>query len=152
PGAYQPNSERNVAAAPSRADCGLSEGAFVFCAFNNSFKITPDMFSVWMRLLKAVDGSVLWILEANPTQKANLQHEAEARGVDPARLVFAPRLEPDAHLARHVHADLFLDTSPCNAHTTASDALGMGVPLLTCMGPAFPGRVAASLLSLCGLA
>jgi predicted O-linked N-acetylglucosamine transferase (SPINDLY family) len=151
PGSYQPNSERAVGPAPSRADCGLPDGAFVFCAFNNSFKITPDMFSVWMRLLKAVDGSVLWILEANALQKSNLHRETIARGMDPDRLVFAPRLDPDVHLARHVHADLFLDTTPCNAHTTASDALGMGVPLITCVGPAFPGRVAASLLTVCGL-
>jgi protein O-GlcNAc transferase len=111
----------------------------------------PGVFDVWMRLLQRVEGSVLWLLEANATASANLRREAQRRGVDPARLVFAPRVRPDEHLARHALADLFLDTLPYNAHTTASDALWAGLPLVTCTGTAFPGRVATSLLRAAGL-
>ena len=100
-----------------------------------------------MRLLRNVEGSVLWLLEDNAIAAANLKREAEARGVAPERLIFAPRTKPDQHLARHRLADLFLDTLPYNAHTTASDALWMGLPLVTCPGSTFPGRVAASLLN-----
>jgi predicted O-linked N-acetylglucosamine transferase (SPINDLY family) len=109
------------------------------------------MFAIWMRLLERVDGSVLWLLADNAAAMRNLRHEAEARGVAPERLVFAPRLKLGDHLARHRLADLFLDTLPCNAHTTASDALWAGLPLVTCLGSSFAGRVAASLLDAVGL-
>jgi protein O-GlcNAc transferase len=154
PGCYQVNDDkREVAAnAPSREDCGLPASGFVFCSFNNSYKITPTFFDIWMRLLKAVPGGVLWLLESNHLVKTNLRAEAERRGVDPDRIVFAPIMPPAAHLARHQHADLFLDTLPCNAHTTASDALWAGLPLLTCSGDTFAGRVGGSLLAATGLA
>jgi predicted O-linked N-acetylglucosamine transferase (SPINDLY family) len=144
---YQPNDTRRVmAACPSRRDAGLPETGFVFCCFNNSWKITEPLFDIWMRLLAAVPGSVLWLLDDNPAARANLRAEAEKRGIDPERLAFAPRTDQAAHLARHRLADLFLDTLPCNAHTTASDALWSGLPILTCAGKIFAGRVAASLL------
>lgn len=149
---YQPNdATREIGEAPARADCGLPPQGFVFCCFNNNFKITPAVFEVWMRLLKALDGSVLWLLEDNPAAAANLRGEAERRGVAAGRLVFAPRWPLERHLARQRLADLFLDTLPCNAHTTASDALWAGLPLLTCRGETFAGRVAASLLDGLGL-
>ncbi len=137
---------------PSRSECGLPEDGFVFCCFNNSYKLGPETFGVWMRLLNATPGSVLWLSEANATAQANLRREAESRGVEAQRLIFAPRL-PDVadHLARQRHADLFLDTLPYNAHTTACDALWAGVPLVTCLGTSFVGRVAASLLKAIGL-
>ena len=124
---------------------------FVFCSFNNNYKIAPEMFEVWMRLLKAVSGSVLWLLEANFFASTNLCREAETRGVAAERLVFAPRLPLPEHLARHRLADLFLDTFPVNAHTTASDALWAGCPLLTLAGETFVSRVAGSLLRAIGL-
>jgi len=153
PGCYQVNdSQRQIAAhTPSRAECGLPEGGFVFCCFNSNHKITPEVFEVWMCLLKAVPGSVLWLLEDNPVTSANLRKEALARGVLTQRLVFAPRLGLPEHLARHRLADLFLDTLPYNAHTTASDALWAGCPLLTMAGQTFPSRVAGSLLRTVGL-
>ena len=153
PGCYQPNdTKREIAGeVPSRRHCGLPEHAFVFCCFNNSFKLTPAFFDIWMRLLRAVPGSVLWLLEGNVPMRENLRREASGRGVEPGRLVFAPITPPAEHLARHANADLFLDTSPCNAHTTASDALWAGLPLLTCAGETFAGRVAASLLTAIGL-
>jgi predicted O-linked N-acetylglucosamine transferase (SPINDLY family) len=153
PDSYQVNdSKRRLAEhTPGRGECGLPEAAFVFCCFNNNYKITPPVFDIWMRLLAKIDGSVLWLLEDNPDASFNLRREAVARGVLAARLVFAPRMEIERHLARHRLADLFLDTLPCNAHTTASDALWAGLPLLTCLGPAFPGRVAASVLTAAGL-
>jgi protein O-GlcNAc transferase len=152
PDCYQPNDTRRVmAAAPSRQEAGLPGTGFVFCSFNNNWKITAPVFDVWMRLLAAAPGSVLWLLDDNPAAKANLQAEAARRGINPQRLVFAPRLDQSAHLARHALADLFLDTLPCNAHTTASDALWAGLPLLTCAGRSFAGRVAASLLHAAGL-
>jgi predicted O-linked N-acetylglucosamine transferase (SPINDLY family) len=123
----------------------------VFCCFNNNWKITPEMFGVWTRLLHAVEGSVLWLFRDNEGAERNLRKEAQARGIDPARLVFAGRLPLEDHLARHRLANLFLDTLPYNAHTTASDALWVGLPVLTCMGNAFAGRVAASLLNAIGL-
>ena len=136
----------------SRAEEGLPETGIVFCCFNNSYKFTPKIFSVWMRLLKAVGDSVLWLSEPNDTARSNLVAEAEKQGVSAGRLVFAPFLSNlDDHLARLPLADLFLDTLPCNAHTTASDALFMGVPVVTTPGPTFAGRVAASLLSAVGL-
>jgi predicted O-linked N-acetylglucosamine transferase (SPINDLY family) len=153
PGCYQVNdSQREISAhAPSRAECGLPEKGFVFCSFNNSYKITPDVFDVWMGLLKAVSGSVFWLFEGNRFAPANLRREAEARGVAAQRLVFAPRKPPPEHLARHRVADLFLDTFPVNAHTTASDALWAGCPVLTMAGETFVSRVAGSLLRTIGL-
>jgi predicted O-linked N-acetylglucosamine transferase (SPINDLY family) len=136
---------------PTRLEVGLPASGFVFCCFNNSWKLTPAIFDVWMRLLKAVEGSVLWLIRDSEDAEANLRNEATVRGVDPARLVFAPRLSPSEHLARHRLADLFLDTLPCNAHTTTTDALWTGLPVLTCLGKTFAGRVAASMLNAIGL-
>jgi len=150
PSCYQPNDTKrtlNTAAAqPTRKQAGLPDDTFVFCCFNQSFKILPEVFDMWMRLLKSVPDSVLWLLESNPQAKSNLKREAGARGVDASRLVFAPRVPMAQHLARHELADLFLDTLPYNAHTTASDALWMGLPVLTCAGETFASRVAGSLL------
>ncbi len=153
PGCYQPNdTKRSVAAdCPSRRDCGLPERGFVFCSFNSSYKITPEMFGLWMRLLNDVSGSVLWLLESNSLMRENLRRKAVSLGVDPARLVFAPKMELSVHLARHRHADLFLDSLPVNAHTTASDALWAGLPMLTCAGETFVSRVCGSLLKAVGL-
>ena len=135
----------------TREEVGLPPTGFVFCCFNNNYKITPDTFDGWMRILQAVPDSVLWLLADNPTAATNLCKEAELRGVSAKRLVFAPRLGLAEHLARHRLADLFIDSLPCNAHTTASDALWAGLPVLTCMGEAFASRVAASLLKAVGL-
>ncbi|MES2032462.1 MAG: tetratricopeptide repeat protein, partial [Pseudomonadota bacterium] len=148
PNCYQANDDcREISTrAFTRAEVGLPARGFVFCCFNNAYKITPDVFDSWMRILATVDGSVLWLLEDSAAAVANLRREAQARGIDPARLVFAARMSPAEHLARHRCADLFLDTLPYNAHTTASDALWAGLPLLTCRGETFAGRVAASLL------
>lgn len=153
PDSYQANdAQRKIAkTTPTRTECGLPASGFVFCCFNNNYKITPDVFDVWMRLLAKLAGSVLWLLEDNAAVSRNLRSEAVRRGITPERLVFAPRLDLDKHLARHRLADLFLDTLPYNAHTTASDALWAGLPVLTCMGTTFPGRVAASLLNAVGL-
>jgi predicted O-linked N-acetylglucosamine transferase (SPINDLY family) len=152
PDCYQPNdAQREVGPQPTRASCGLPEGAFVFCCFNNTYKITPDLFDRWCRLLRQVDGAVLWLLDANLQAKENLLREAAARGVAPQRLVFAPKLPVGEHLARLALADLVLDTAPYNAHTTASDALWVGVPIVTCPGTTFASRVAASLLTTVGL-
>ena len=135
----------------ARAELGLPENGFVFCSFNNNFKITPDLFDVWMRLLQRLEGSVLWLFQDNATAAENLKKEAIARGVDANRLVFAERLPLAEHLARHRCADLFLDTWYYNAHTTASDALWAGLPLVTKIGDTFASRVAASLLTAMGL-
>jgi predicted O-linked N-acetylglucosamine transferase (SPINDLY family) len=135
----------------SRAEFGLPNGSFVFACFNNNYKIHPKIFDSWMRILTAVQGSVLWLLEDNPTAAKNLRAEATARNVDPTRLIFCQRTEPSEHLARHRLADIFLDTLPFNAHTTASDALWAGLPVLTLMGNSFAGRVASSLLNSIGL-
>ena len=153
PDCYQVNdTKRKIAErTPTRREAGLPETGFIFCCFNNNWKITPEVFGVWMRLLHAVEGSVLWLLRDNESAERNLRKEAQARGIDPARLVFASRLLLEDHLARHRLADLFLDTLPCNAHTTASDALWAGLPVLTREGTAFAGRVAASLLNAIGL-
>jgi predicted O-linked N-acetylglucosamine transferase (SPINDLY family) len=153
PGCYQVNdSQREIAHfTPSRAECGLPEAGFVFCSFNNNYKITPEMFGVWMQLLKEVPGSVLWLLEGNCFAPVNLCREAKRRGVAAERLIFAPRKPLAEHLARHRLADLFLDTFPINAHTTASDALWAGCPVLTMAGETFASRVAASLLRALGL-
>jgi protein O-GlcNAc transferase len=147
PYSYQPNDrKRPVAATPSRTDSGLPEQGFVFCCFNQSFKITPQIFAIWMRLLKAVPGSVLWLLQCNRWAEQNLRREAEVQSIDASRLIFAPRVPIAEHLARHALADLFLDTLPYNAHTTTSDALWMGLPVLTCASNTFAARVAGSLL------
>lgn len=130
----------------TRAEVGLPESGFVFCSFNNSYKLNPPFFDVWMRLLRAVPGSVLWLVADNALVQNNLRAEAAKREVDPARLVFAPRLPYADHLARLQLAELFLDTLPFNAGTTASDALWAGVPVLTCSGNAFASRMAGSLL------
>ena len=148
PRSYQVNDRRREVAdaRTSRRDVGLPAEGLVLCSFNNSYKISPVFFDIWMRLLRAVPGSVLWLLEANPQVAGNLRSEAEKRGVDSGRLIFAPLAPPAEHLGRHRHADLFLDTLPCNAHTTASDALWAGLPVVTCCGDTFAGRVAGSLL------
>jgi protein O-GlcNAc transferase len=123
----------------------------VFCCFNQAWKIDERQFDIWMRLLASIDGSVLWLFQTNPFATRNLRKEAQARGIAPERLVFAPLVDLDEHLARLTRADLFLDTLPYNAHTTASDALWAGVPVVTAMGASFAGRVAASLLHATGL-
>jgi predicted O-linked N-acetylglucosamine transferase (SPINDLY family) len=137
---------------PPRHELGLPESGFVFCCFNQSYKLDPSMFDVWMRLLQTVEGSVLWLKDNDAMASRNLRSEAERRGVAPERLVFAPSVaRVEDHLARQRQADLFLDTLHYNAHTTASDALWAGVPVLTCLGSTFSGRVAASLLGAVGL-
>ena len=147
PHCYQPhNQSREVAITLERTQYGLPEQGTVLCAFNQHFKITPTMFALWMRLLKADTDAVLWLLDGHPQVVANLHQAAREAGVGSHRLVFAPRLPAPQHFARHTHADLFLDTLPYNAHTTASDALWMGVPVLTCTGQSFAGRVTSSLL------
>ena len=152
PHCYQVNdSRREIGETPARAEAGLPPDGFVFCCFNAAWKITPARFDVWMRLLAALPASVLWLLDDNAAATRNLKAAATAHGIDPARLIFAPRVPTAAHLARHRLADLFLDTLPYNAHTTASDALWAGLPLLTCLGTQFDGRVAASLLETMGL-
>lgn len=151
PGSYQPNSRRPAGPPPTRAAVGLPADAMVYCCFNLPWKLEPSRFRLWMRLLREVPGSVLWLLDGGGDATAGLRLEAAAAGVDPERLVIAPRLPPDAHLARCRLADLFLDTLPYNGHTTASDALWAGCPVLTRMGTGFAGRVAASLLRAAGL-
>lgn len=153
PESYQVNdSKRQVGTQmPLRREAGLPEKGFVFCCFNNNYKITSSVFDIWTRLLRNVEGSVLWLYRGNAVAEANLRREAAARGIDPARLVFAGRVKLEDHLARHCLADLFLDTLPINAHTTASDALWAGLPVVTCRGESFSGRVAASLLGAVGL-
>jgi len=152
PDCYQVNSRRAIAERiPTRAELALPEEGFVFCCFNNNYKISPAVFGRWMRLLSQVRGSVLWLLEDNTVVVRNLRREAERKGVAPERLIFAPRVTMEEHLARHRQADLFLDTLPYNAHVTASDALWAGLPLLTCTGNTFASRVATSLLNAVGL-
>jgi predicted O-linked N-acetylglucosamine transferase (SPINDLY family) len=153
PHCYQPNDRRRPlpTQGPDRAHYGLPAQGLVFCCFNNLYKITPDVFDVWMSLLRDVEGSVLWLLEGTPSGMRNLRTAAQAHGIAPERLIFAPHIDLAQHLARYRYADLFLDTLPCNAHTTASDALWMAVPLLTVTGTTFAGRVATSLLHAVGL-
>ena len=154
PDCYQANDRQRPIASytPTREELGLPAEGLVFCCFNNIWKIAPPVFDVWMRLLNAVEPSVLWLANANDAAVENLKRAAAAQGVDPMRLVFAPRVDRlEDHLARHRVADLFLDTLPYNAHTTASDALWAGLPVLTCRGNAFAGRVAASLINAVGL-
>ena len=153
PNSYQVNDRQRVISDKvfTREELGLPAQGFVFCSFNNNYKILPATFDAWMRILKAVEGSVLWLYEDNKTATTNLRHEAESRGIDSSRLVFAERMPLPEHLARHRVADLFFDTFPYNAHTTASDALWAGLPVLTLMGQSFASRVAASLLNAIGL-
>lgn len=153
PDSFQPNDARRAIAerTPARSAEGLPDDAFVFCSFNNTLKIGPATFALWMRVLDQVPASVLWLFGGNAEATANLRREAAALGVAPERLVFAARAEPAEHLARHRLANLFLDTLPFNAHTTASDALWAGLPVLTCEGTTFAGRVAASLVHAAGL-
>jgi predicted O-linked N-acetylglucosamine transferase (SPINDLY family) len=131
----------------TRAEVGLPQEGFIFCCFNNNYKITPDIYNIWMQILKKVEHSVLWLFAKSSTVKRNLRNEAATRGVNAERLVFGKHMPLAEHLARHKLADLFLDTLPYNAHTTASDALWAGLPVLTCLGATFTGRVAASLLN-----
>lgn len=153
PDAYQPNdSTRRISEhAPTRREAGLPQTGFVFCSFVASYKIAPPVFDSWMRLLATVEGSVLWLLAGTAEAAGNLRRSAQLRGIAPDRLIFAPRRKLEHHLARHRLADLFLDTLPINAHTTASDALWAGVPIVTRLGLSFAGRVAASLLNALGL-
>ncbi len=154
PDTFQANDDKRVIAAgtPSRAEAGLPEKGFVFCCFNQNFKIQPDVFGVWMRLLRDIEGSVVWIQAGDPIAAQNLRAAAVHRGVAGERIIIAPSVAAhEDHLARYRLADLFLDTLPYNAHTTASDALWAGVPVVTCVGSTFAGRVAASLLNAIGL-
>jgi len=153
PDSYQTNDSRRRIAdrAPTRDEAHLPQAGFVFCSFNAAYKITPEFFTIWIRLLGAIEGSVLWLVEEGAATTDNLRREAAERGISAERLVFAPKVGNEAHLARHRLADLFLDTLPYNAHTTASDALWAGLPVLTCLGSTFAGRVAASLLTAVGL-
>jgi predicted O-linked N-acetylglucosamine transferase (SPINDLY family) len=148
PNSYQANDRRRVAdSIPHRADHGLPDGAFVFCCFNDNYKITPHVFDGWIRILREVENSVLWLYQDNPAAAHNLRRETAARGLAAERLVFAQRLPLAEHLARYRCADLFLDTLPYGAHTTASDALWAGLPVLSLLGGSFAGRVGASLLN-----
>ena len=152
PESFQANdSKRKIGNIPvSRTDVGLAENAFVFCSFNNSYKITPTSFDIWMRLLNQVDGSVIWLLGGDVNLERNLRKEANIRGVSPARLIFSSRTAYASYLARYRLADLFLDTFPFNAGTTASDALWAGLPIVTCSGETFASRMAGSLLQAVG--
>ncbi|OGU15713.1 MAG: hypothetical protein A2076_10215 [Geobacteraceae bacterium GWC2_53_11] len=145
------DSKREVGPKPTRADNGLPEKAFVFCSFNNNYKFTPELFAVWMRIIKRVPGSVFWLLADNEWAKENLTKEAKKLGIKKDRLIFAPRVAPADYLARYQLADLFLDTFPFNGGTTANDALFMGLPLLTLSGRTFASRMAGSLLTNLGL-
>ena len=149
PNSYQVNDRKRLISDRvfTRKELGLPENGFIFCCFNNNFKILPVTFNSWMRILQEVEGSVLWLLQDNSYVVENLKEEAQKQGINPLRLIFAGRMPPSEHLARHRHADLFLDTWPYNAHTTTSDALWTGLPVLTMMGKSFASRVAASLLN-----
>ncbi len=154
PGSYLPtNNKVDVAGqVPTRQQYGLPATGFIYCSFNHSYKITPQIFEIWMNILSATPGSVLWLMKLNTFAEENLQKEAAKRGIEPQRLIFATRIPSiEEHVARYTLADLFLDTTPYNAHTTASDALSVGLPVLTCQGKAFPGRVAGSLLRTIGM-
>lgn len=152
PGCYQPNDRQRVLLPPpSRAACGLPEDALVLCGFNQPYKISAEVFDVWCGLLHELPDAVLWLLQWNGQAPEHLKREAQARGIDPGRLVWAPRARPIDHIARLQNADLLIDTWPCNAHTTASDALWAGVPVVTWTGQTFASRVASSLLHDVGL-
>jgi predicted O-linked N-acetylglucosamine transferase (SPINDLY family) len=154
PDCYCPSDTRRpvATAVPSREACGLPPAGVVFCSFNNPYKLVPAVFDTWMRLLLQAPGAVLWLAPSNATAAANLRREASLRGVEEQRIVFAPRVPPGEHRARHAHADLYLDTAPYNAGTAANDALFMGVPVVTCPGETMASRVAASQLRAIGLA
>ena len=146
------NNQQEISSRPvARAEFGLPDEGFVFCCFNNNYKIEPGVFDIWMQLLKRVPGSVLWLLRSSDSVVRNLSGEAELRGVSANRLIFSPYMPNEMHVARYRLADLFLDTFSCNAHTTAAEALWSGLPVLTCPGEAMPSRVAASLLASVGL-
>jgi predicted O-linked N-acetylglucosamine transferase (SPINDLY family) len=148
PDVYQVSDrQREIGPQPTRTSCGLPEDRFVFCSLNNNYKYTPEIFDVWMRILKRTPGSVLWLLSDNPWAEANLRQEAANSGVAPDRLIFAGRALPPDYLARYACADLFLDTFPFNAGTTANDALWMGLPVLTYCGRSFASRMAGALLT-----
>ena len=148
PDVYQVSDrKRPVGPPPTRASCGLPEQGFVFCSLNNNYKFTPEVFDVWMNILRRTPGAVLWLLSDNPWAEANLRQEALNRGIDHSRLVFAGRVLPEHYLARYAAADLFLDTFPFNAGTTANDALWMGLPVLTYTGRSFASRMAGALLT-----
>lgn len=152
PHCYQSSDrQRQVGATPTRQDCGLPEDAFVYCSFNNNFKFTAEVFRCWMRVLGQVPNSVLWLLADNAWSRENMLREADAHGVARERLIFAPRVAPPDYLARFQAADLFLDTFPYNAGTTANDVLWMGTPILTCAGRSYISRMAGSLLHAVGL-
>lgn len=152
PGCFFPTDTGNlIGTAPSRAQAGLPQAGFVFCSFNNNWKITAPVFAIWMRLLRDLPGSVLWLKKPGEAAAKNLKQAAQAHGIDPQRLVFAAGAPLDVHFARHALADLFLDTLPYNAHATACDALWAGLPVLTCLGTSYAGRVAASMLLTAGL-
>jgi protein O-GlcNAc transferase len=153
PDCFLPNDAgRHIGVAPTRREAGLPESGFVFCAFTTTYKINPSVFEVWMRLLREVDGSVLWLRSVEEEARRNLLREARERGIASERLLFAPRAAGmDEHLARHTLADLYLDTLPYNAHSTVCDSLWAGVPVITCRGRSFPARVAASALMAVGL-
>jgi predicted O-linked N-acetylglucosamine transferase (SPINDLY family) len=148
---YQANDTRRPVPAPAtRAEAGLPEDGFAFCCFSNHYKITQALFGAWMEILHRSPGSLLWLIADNMWSRANLQREAEAAGIDPARLLFAERIDPTAYLGRLAAADLFLDTFPYNAGTIASDAIRMGLPLITQSGQSFASRMATSLLTTIG--
>ena len=153
PHTYQPNDNKREIAdlTLKRSDFNLPDKGFVFCCFNQIYKISPKEFNIWMRLLKKVNHSVLWLIKSNKWVEQNLSKEAKQQGIDPSRIVFAEKLSHSKHLARHKHADLFIDTFNINAHTTASDALWAGLPIVTKQGKQFSARVASSLLTACGL-
>ena len=152
PNSYQVNDRKRKISnhAYTKKELGLPENGFVYCCFNYNYKITPDVFDSWSRILKKVEGSVLWLLQDNEFSNNNLKNEAILRGINPNRIIYANRLELPLHLARHSSADLFLDTWPCNAHTTASDALWTALPVLTLIGSSFASRVCSSLLNAIG--
>jgi len=148
PDVYQVSDrQRQVGAIPTRASCGLPDDAFVFCSLNNNYKYTPDVFDAWMHILQRCPNAVLWLLSDNQWAEENLRREADLRGIDPQRLLFAGRVSPENYMARYACADLFLDTFPFNAGTTANDALWMGLPLLTLCGRSFAARMAGALLT-----
>ena len=153
PDSYQCNDDKRPlpAAGQSRAQLGLPNSGFVYCCFNANYKILPQTFDLWVRIMARLDDSVLWLIEPRGSAIESLRREAKNRGIDPSRLIFAPRANQEEHLSRLRLADLMLDTLPCNAHTTAADALWAGVPVLTLIGSTFAGRVGASLLSAVGM-
>ena len=149
PNTYMPTDNTREISSRSikRKEFGLPEDSFVFCCFNNNYKITSEEFDIWMRVLEKIKGSVLWLRKSNEWSEANFTKEARKRGIDPSRLVFAGKIAMEEHLARHKLADLFIDTFKFNAHTTASEALWAGLPVVTKLGKGFAARVASSLLN-----